>query len=270
MRIKLIILAILAFSLEHLDAQTILAGQTTGQYIHYSDIEDIYLQADSSYTFDFDKDGMIDLKLSCFWYTTHVGYDKGIIAEPYNNTQLCDYPDKADWSIKYDTNAVIGESCFWSSQYDILREHLWYITSGESFLGQWGYGNGYFGFRICNAGDTIIGWIGINTVSEDAVKIYDYAIYSVHLSADIVQDPELTVIYNSFVREKLIINIPSSFEESLQYWCLNGLGQLMSKGMLNDGHSEIDLNSFPPGLYFCKISSHVRGGLYKVFKFIKE
>lgn len=270
MKLIILVLGILLFSFENLAAQTILAGQTTGQYILYSDIEDVSLQADSSYTFDFDQDGIVDLKISCFWYTTHVGYNKGIIAEPYNNTQLSDYSDMPDWSIKYAANAVIGENCFWTAQYGILREHIWYITSGESFLGQWDYGDGYLGFRILNATDTIVGWIGLNTISEESVLIYDYAFYSVHLGAETLEKPVWEVRYNSLVKDKLIISFNHQFDGNLDYCCLNRTGQVMANGKLNNEGSELNLNSFPPGLYFCRISSRSQGGFYEVLKFIKE
>jgi hypothetical protein len=270
MKLILLILGVLSFSFEFVTAQTIHAGQTTGEYIHYSDIEDVNLQADSSYTFDFEQDGIADLKISCFWYTTHVGYDKGVIAEPYNNTQICDYPDNPGWSIKYAANAVIGESCLWNTQSSLVREHIWSIMTGESFLGNWNSSYGYFGFRICNTVDTIIGWVGMNTISEESVSIYDYAVYSVHFAAGKIEKPDWEVKYNSLVKDKLIIHITLPFNQNLDYYCLNSLGHEILKGRLNEECNELDLSSFPAGVYFCRISANNPGRYYKVLKFIKE
>jgi hypothetical protein len=270
MKFILFVSVLLVFSFKHLSAQAILAGQTEGPYIHYSDIEDINLEADSSYAFDFDQDGTPDLNIACFWYTTHVGYEKGVLAEPLNNTQLCNYPENPGWSIKYDTDASIGLSCYWNLENSILREHLWSIMTGESFFGNWNYSSGYLGFRICKTTDTLIGWIGMKTTSEESVSIYDYAVYSVHLTSEIVTKPDWDIEYNSVVTDKLNIQITFPSDQNLEYYCLNSLGQVMAAGELRNESTNLDLSAFPAGIYFCRISCRSQGGYYKVLKFVKK
>jgi hypothetical protein len=270
LKLKLIVLSFFAFSIEIASAQTILAGQTTGEFIHYSDTMGIFLHSDTSYFFDFDQDSLDDLKIICFYYTTHVGYENGIVVEPLNNSQICNYTDEPGWVIKYAANEAIGSGCTWSSMSSILREHSSSIVSGESYLGRWGFGAGYLGFRICNPTDTIVGWIGMNTMGEDYLTLYDYAFFSVSLSAGNLQKPITEVKYNSLVRNKLVIDISNAPSSDLQYQCLNGPGQVISQGKLVGDHFELDCTYFPAGMYFFKISGKGSTMPIKVLKFIKE
>jgi hypothetical protein len=265
-RLILFTIAFYCFLFQNADAQVIIAGQNTGPFIYFIDIEDVFV-SDGTFCLDINQDDSCDLKFVSYYNTFHTGYEEGIYVNAMGNAEICNYTDEQTWAIKYYPGDTIGESCFWSSDHGFIWSHTWDLINGESYQGRWNSGDGYLGFRIQDEFDTIVGWCRIHSYNARYITIYDYAFYSKYTSLNDPTLPQLVFVYNSVVRDDLMITIKGENEGSYRYQCLDVSGKEVVAGSLYNGSNEIHLAFLPRGIYFLRIFS---GNNVKTVKFLME
>jgi len=252
--------------LQNVDAQVIIAGQNTGLYIYFVDIEDVFV-SDGTFCLDVSQDDSCDLEFVSYYTSYHTGYSEGIYVTARGNAEICNYTDEQTWAIKYQPGDTIGENCFWSADHGFIWSHTWDIINGESYEGRWGSGVGYLGFRIQDEYDTIVGWCRIQSHSASYITIFDYAFYSEYTSINDHTLPQPVFDYNSLVRDYLLITIKGENEGSCRYQCLDVSGNKVAAGSLYNGSNQIHLAFLPRGIYFLRIFT---GPNVKTVKFSME
>jgi hypothetical protein len=152
-------------------AQSILAGQTTGDNVYYFDIEDIYIYASpnemSHATMDLDQDNIDDIKFEVSWYIGPGSASARSSAEPLNDTWISmindawisGITDNDSWVKKHLLEDIIDSELEWSQEMGILYGYFTDYWGNTTFSGEFN-GQGFLAFRIIQE-DTIIGWMRI-------------------------------------------------------------------------------------------------------------
>jgi len=265
-RLLVVSMVICYLLVQNAGAQVIVAGQNTGQYIHYVDIEDVFV-SDETFCLDVNQDDSCDLEFVSFYNSFHTGYEEGIFVNANSKTEICNYTDKPTWAIKYLPGDTIGENCLWSADHGFIWSHTWDLINGESYQGRWNGEIGYLGFRISDESDTIVGWCCIRSYAARYITIYDYAFFYENTSLHDHTLPQPEYAYNSLVKEFLNITMKGADEGPLKFQCIDVSGKIVAAGSLCHGSNQIDLSSLKQGIYILRILS---GNNSKAVKFSKQ
>ncbi|PLW98328.1 MAG: hypothetical protein C0593_05975, partial [Marinilabiliales bacterium] len=130
------------------------------------------------------------------------------------------------------------------------------------------FGNGYFGFKIENPGETFYGWIKVNAyfvsvtieemaISGETVMIQEHP--AISESSGIFPNPCTDVI-------TIFSDIP--IQKNSNYEIVNRYGQVVKIGTLAAGDLKINTAKLNSGLYILRVLSETKNNLQ--FKFIKQ
>lgn|GEM_PF-2121231 len=243
-------------------AQTILAGQTTGDNVYYFDIEDIYIYTgpnEMAYaTVDLDQDNINDIKFEVSWYIGPGSESARSSAEPLNDTWISMMPDHDNWVSKHFSGDSIDSGLLWSRQEGILFGYFTDYWGNTTYSGEFN-GRGFLSFRIIHE-DTIMGWMRIDPSTSD-LTISDYAFYAVFTGNESQEKESIKFLYNNPCYDQLTVYNP--LKHSVPYVLTGLTGMVISRGTLLPGNNLINVTSCYPGLYILTIKENT----FKVLKF---
>ncbi len=256
----------------------ILAGQTIGDNIHYTDFEPDYIvdlndNFSDTVLLDVDNNGTFDLA-----FTVYVYYHN-----PYEHTEFRSWLKVLNDNVKViaDTSAfhyvkklnmgdTISANQGWSDADSLhfRREYIsyWPPPGHTTIYGE--FGNGYFGFKIENPGETFYGWVKVNAyfvsvtiqemaISGETVGLQEHPV--IPESSGLFPNPCTDVI-------TLFSDIP--IQNHSDYEIVNHYGKIVKAGSLAAGDLKINTANLNPGLYILRLASGTKNDLQ--FKFIKE
>ncbi len=236
-----------------LSAQSMLAGQSNGEHIHYIDIDDISLSAAywNAYqlaSVDLSDDEVSDLQVYTHWiYYSHPGV-LSVIAGTLNSEtiELSVMPDHPTWIKKHQAGDVIDKNLFWVSDDAVLYN----VYSSKGIDGAF-CGDGYLVYRICTS-DTLYGWIRLHTdvsFSGSYVTMFDYSFYRSY-SGNGAQSDRKDIKYFRRMDNKLGFVFPADEKrEGWQLSCYALSGNCVFTLPLDPTTNEIILPDFTSGLY---------------------
>lgn len=256
----------------------ILAGQTSGNNIHYTDFEPDYVvdlndNFSDTVLLDVDNNGTFDLA-----FTVYVYYHN-----PYEHTEFRSWLKVLNDNVKVIADAsafhyvkklnmgdTISANQGWSDA-DILhfrREYIsyWPPPGYTTIYGE--FGNGYFGFKIENPGETFYGWIKVNAYFV-SVTIQEMAISGETVG---VQEhfviPESSGLFPNPCTDDITLFSDTPIKNHSDYEIVNRYGQVVKTGKLAGMDFQINTADLNPGLYILRVPSTTQNHL--LFKFIKQ
>lgn len=259
----------------------ILAGQVSGENVHYTDYEPDSI-ADlnnpyESYTFylDVDNDEINDLAFN-------IDYEEGasslsfwtIVTILNDSMDIIKVPNQ-NWVHELGFNDTISENRNWSNgntnQLLLLAFFKeWHPPPGIYNL--WGeFHSGYLGFKIEYAAETVYGWIHIAStcvyINVD-ITAKESAIRGITVGTNKpVETTERFVLRPNPCSDKLFIELKSQHSEELKYDVFDLLGNCIHSGELSNNKNVINTSSYTPGIYFIMITKE--NEIIKRLKFLK-
>lgn len=248
----------------NLNAQQILAGQTSGENIYYFDIDDIdlVLPYNQSVGDDIDIDGGgWDLYFNAFQYEGHSGSSWGTDVTPNGSTSISTLEEEPDWVQKYDYGDTIHPYLVWWNSMGILR---WGSSSSVQGIFT---GEGYLAFRI-ESPDLIYGWVRIY-VSYGQMTIYEYAFYSeTYVGIDARTNDEFNIKFQNPIRDRLEFSFDPQYKScNYNYKLFNSQGGELLQGDLYFGNNTIEMRTQSSGLLFLLVTN--QNGSSRSYKIIK-
>ena len=239
--------------------QSIFTGQTSGTNIVYYDIDDLHIDSpnwntsDQEYM-DFDKDGIIDLKLMTdFTYWSNLNYMS--ISAAADASDYCQYStlaDHPDWIRKHGSGEEIDLSLNWYTEPGPLYGGTFYKEYTSKATEGVFTGEGYMAFRICG-NDTAYGWVRIYCNGAH-LTVYDYAYQS--NSAGISQVNGFAG-HPSFHAKtgQLIVEIPEEiYDASSLISCFDLSGRVIFQLKPKPGENHFDISGYRQGLYIFQLN----------------
>jgi hypothetical protein len=245
----------------------ILAGQTEGEYIYYTDYEpDSTVFLFNSYDYfdlDIDFDGVCDLGFYVqFNEAPQWSYEFRAAIEIYN-----DNVEILLSTYSYAKNLSFGDSINSSMNWSesnvspVLRGYQYsYIPPPGSGTYYGEFGSGYLGFRIVNTWETYYGWIDIEASVQSSSGSYiiakSMAFYSQTVGLENLMEvsSHLKILPNP-CRDKFTIQVPDMKGEVCRYHIFDLNGRKLSGGAITGQTSEIDASDFNPGVYFITVQN---------------
>lgn len=244
----------------------ILAGQTEGEYIHYTDYEpDSLVELHNFYDYfdiDVDFDGIND-----FGFYIRGNYEPEWYYEFWADIEF--YNDDVEILLSTDSFAknlsfgdTIDGSMNWSGSNisPILRlyYHSLYPPPGEgTYSGE--FGSGYLGFRIIHSWETYYGWIDITAYiyssgAGSSVTAKSSAFYSQTVGLeDLTEVSNNLKIFPNPCRERLTIEMPGQDSGEQLFGIFNTMGEVMMSGKINGSQADINVSELSPGIYIVEL-----------------
>lgn len=246
-------------------SQTIIvAGQTTGSNIHYTDYlpdSSIYLgQNNDGFKLDLDNNGTYDLHFNIgeknwlpnelmTWSTVQ------ILTE---NVKIRLNDSSSNWIDKLDIGDTISLNNIWSSAFDTLYYFQQYSywayppPGGENSVGE--YGAGYMGFKMNFPGETFFGWINVEggnftlTAKEKAICGLTVGTSEIKSSENLFQ------VYPNPFNDILTIEhvMKSKVENRIEIINCNGI--IVQTYNIESEKFRINTSLLTPGIYLIRIT----------------
>ncbi len=238
-------------------AQSIVAGQTSGANIIYHNIEDV----ESSSTFwwdddyeslDLNDDGVTDFTLLTDWiYFSHINYESVDAAgNPAGGLEYSSLSDNTGWIKKHNAGEVINNSLNFHAE-----KGLFFSQSSSSGASGNFSGEGYLAYRICNT-DTLCGWLRIMcNVSFGGAYLtaYEYAYVINHTGVP----QEMDITFGNIISKSgnyLLINLPEyQFHQACHLYGFEVTGRQVFQFDLTPGSHSMNISGYPRGLYILRI-----------------
>ena len=255
----------------------IIAGQTSGNNIHYTDFEpDSSVQlinGGEGFLLDIDKNNINDLGFYVLVEDVYMWYTKfwSSITTINNNVKILS--DGGFYNLVYNLNVgdTISALQNWSPTYDSTYElevqyNSHYPPPGSTTY--YGYlGTGYLGFKIEYPTETFYGWIYLSATYE-SIAVMEMAINGLSVSVEKPENKVIPVrIFPNPCQDELYLEIDIKRFENLQFKIINSLGKIVRKGAIVVENSKINTAGLESGFYIMQIQE--RGCIVERIKFIK-
>lgn len=275
---------LLAFAILQGHAQNfILAGQVSGEYVHYLDYEpDSIADANVlpepySFYLDVDNDEINDLSFN-------ITYDEGEfdlwfwnkVTILNDSLDIIKVPNK-NWVHELGINDTISESQNWSdpstNQLLLLSFLYRWHPPPEEYFENGDFHSGYLGFKIKYPAETVYGWIHIESTCsvwgmDVTIIVKEVAIRGTTVGiTKSEQSTEQIVLGPNPCSDKLFIELKTQPSEELMFDIFDLFGNYIHSGELSSNRNAIKTSSYSPGIYFIVIAKE--NEIIKRLKFIK-
>jgi hypothetical protein len=241
----------------HAQAQSIVAGQISGENIIYHDIEDVEVSSsfwwDEDYeSLDLNDDGVNDLTLMTNWiYYSHTNSQSlDARGNPLGGLEYSSLSDNPTWIKKHDAGEVINNSLNFHAENGLFFSQYSSKDAAGNFNGE-----GYLAYRICNP-DTLYGWLRMLcnvSFSGAYLTAYEYA-YVINPTG-MPQEKEIT--FGNIIRisgNTLLINLPEyQFPRACQLYGFEVTGRQVFQFNLMPGSHSLNISGYTRGLYILRI-----------------
>lgn len=238
----------------------ILAGQSIGTNIHYTDyIPDSSLDLRHfklQFFLDVDHNGTNDLSFNV-WDQLYPPYLYGSIWTEVKSLQhnISFITDSVNSnyasSLNYgDTISENGNAIF-SSDTILKLDYYWVWFGSSGNIGN--YGNGYLGFKMTFSSETFLGWINMYADNESIiVKESVLSGLTVNINQSRYDNNQVQIYPNPFNKE---INIDNSHSPKnlIRFEIISMDGKIVKSDNLVNCKSHIDTSTINPGFYIVKI-----------------
>lgn len=256
-----------------LTQNAILAGQTSGNNIQYTDLEPdsslIAYNPPESFFLDINQDGIDDLGFCGCFEGEYSMYKKIYTSVESINNKITLL---ADGSIakKLEFGDSISDNQNWSTNSSILELAVHYIRyypppEADSVYGF--RGSGYLGFKIEEQNETFYGWINITT-SQSSIQVKEMGICGLTVGVLIAEKNRDFQLFPNPCRNELEFDIDLQNENNLSYQVIDFLGSVVIVKNIVEGRTKINTSELAPGIYILRIVNGAK--LLKVEKFIKQ
>jgi len=242
----------------------IIAGQTIGANIHYTDFvpdSSIYLgQNNDGFMLDIDNNGTYDLLFNIGINPMSPDYFRtwSTVQILNENVKICLTDNVSKWVKNLNLGDTISENNIWVSAIDSLYYFHKYLYNGYppnpggNYQGE--FGNGFMGFQMNFHDGSMYGWINIKAGAFYTLEAKDMAICYVVVDPVEINNPENAVLV-----------FPNPFNDMLyveSYLCdtcimrleiINFLGAIVKTYYLENEKSTMNTSFLPSGLYLVRI-----------------
>lgn len=163
----------------------ILAGQKSGEGVHYHDFTPDILLDPSGYPgneeeYDLDINGNTTTDITFYGYQAtygHAGYGSATKAIALDSVWICVDADSLDWAETLAFDDTIKTTSTWNTGETLLHNYFEdHVQGGTTLTGLWyGQTNKYLGFRIKTVDTELLGWIQLKISLSGQIAIYEYA-----------------------------------------------------------------------------------------------
>lgn len=260
----------------------ILAGQSSGEYVHYSDlIPDslIHLNADSVYFhLDVDFDNINDLTFIVYGEVWPYGYQFWANVVIINdNLKIIASDSSFYWANELIDGDTISENQNWNNNSTntlLLRKYLNYNyppPGSVHFTGEF-IDSGYLGFKFDTPFETYYGWIELDVEITDfshVVIAKRMAIRGITVGTDDpAQDFSEIILYPNPCGDNFLLTIKNENTNNASWEIFNSKGMIVTKGSAHCNSASINTSDLIPGVYFLKI--HTSDNSTSLSKFVKQ
>lgn len=261
----------------------ILAGQTEGEYIHYTDYEpDSIVELINPYDYfdlDLNHDGVSDLG---FWiegqFVFQQYYRFEAKAKIYNDQVELARQSQSSLAENLCLSDTIDDSLFWTGDTlsaSILRGYYFSFIPPPGNGSSYGeFGSGYLGFRIIYSWETYYGWIDINAYisssgAGSSITAKSSAFYSQTVGLENLAEISNNLkIFPNPCRERVTIEMPGQDPGVHTFGIFNTMGEMVMSGKIDGSQADIDVSELSPGIYVVEVDKG--SGRLNHTKFIKQ
>lgn len=261
------LIALINVPLCGLSQSMILAGQTEGDYIHYTDYEpDSLVELWDTYNYfdlDIDHDGIIDLGFYVQGeYLTSIYYefradvemyydDVEIVLSNYNLAKNLSFGDTINVSMNWSGNNISP----------VLRRYYYnfYPPPGNgAYYGE--FDSGYLGFKIENDWETYYGWIELEVFVDNYglgtfIQAKSMAFYSQTVGLEnLTKSTNNITIFPNPCKGQFTLNIPETDFKERNFKIFNAFGGQLMTGIFEGSTVDVDAGNLHPGVYFVEVS----------------
>lgn len=251
----------------------ILAGQTSGNNIHYTDIEPDYyllsLNPPERFFIDINKDGIADLGFCGCFEGEYSMYKKIYTSVESINNKVTILAEGAI-AKKLEFGDTISENQNWSTNGSILElavHYIQYYPPPESNYVYGFRGSGYLGFKIEEQNETFYGWINITT-SQSSIQVKEMGICGLTVGILMAEENRNFQLFPNPCKNELEFNIDLLNENDLCYQVIDFLGRTVITKKIIEGRTKINTSKLAPGIYILRIVNGVKP--IRTEKFIKQ
>ncbi len=256
----------------------IIAGQTSGDYIYYTDFEpDSSVQlfnGGEGFLVDVDHNGQNDLAFNVFaeYDPNHFALFWSSVKTINNHVKILSDLGYYNLALNLEAGDTISANQSWSSEYDSTYDlsvhyYNYYPPPGnDTIFGL--LGSGYMGFKIEYPNDTFYGWINLSA-SSTSIVVKECAVYglSVGIEKSLKAKDPFHVFPNPCADE-LNLNLPTKNFEKMSFEIINMLGKIVKHDDIMSSYTKISTSGLEAGFYLLRIRE--RDGETKSIKFIKR
>jgi len=261
MRTLLFIILIFGICLDTPSQNFILAGDTNGTFIHFTDyIPDSIAglgPEGNQFDLDIDNNGVNDLHFAVWLqhlspYIFQAGTDVRIL----NDYVQIIVTEDSSFDVKelHLGDTVSDSQSVSYSVYNTLHfYYIWEVYVPPSVYTHGEFDNGWLGFRISYPAETFYGWIKMIAGFGHAVA-YESAISGISVAQeDYTVSNDRVIIYPNPCKGILNVLSKTSNLSQLNFEIIDILGNHQLRGTLFDKFYSIDVSYLHPGIYFFKL-----------------
>ncbi len=260
----LILLSLLSVILTCGHAQNfILAGQTSGNNLHYADLVPdssvVLFNSGEHFLLDIDHNGLNDLAFSVFaqYYPGWYFKQWSSVAVLNDKVKMLSETGPFTYVKRLDAGDSISAGANWSGNGSICNFLVYYQANyppyHDSVYGD--FHSGYLGFRMDYPGETFYGWINI-TATSSSVTAKEMAISGVTVGTDkATEKPETLKIYPNPCWYELNLDLKGLQNDKVLYEISDFSGKTVLKGICTGNITGINTSSLAPGFYTLRVCS---------------
>jgi hypothetical protein len=240
----------------------ILAGQTSGNNLHYADLVPdssvVLFNSGEHFLLDIDHNGINDLAFSVFaqYYPGWYFKQWSSVAVQNDKVKILSETGPFTYVKRLDAGDSISAGANWSGNGSICNFLVYYQAyyppnANDTLYGD--FHSGYLGFRMDYPGETFYGWINI-TATSSSVTAKEMAISGVTVGTDkATEKPETLKIYPNPCRYELNIDLEGLQKDKEFYEISDFSGKTVLKGRCKGDITTINTRPLAPGFYTLRV-----------------
>jgi hypothetical protein len=257
----ILIVSIFAGSISPALAQDyIIAGQTNGPNIHYTDYEPdsniLLFETGWSFLLDINEDGSNDLCFTINISPGTFGLQIWTTVVTFNDDiKIISNVEDPIFVSKLSYGDTISDFQNWSSAHNsgLMFQHYFedynsgtHITTGE-------FNDGYLGFKMIYPGETFYGWIKI-FASYSSIVAMESAIYGLTVGVkDVKAANAILKFYPNPCSNELNVELNSLNNSDKIFDITDVNGNKIKSGKMPGNKTEINTSDIIPGIYFLRV-----------------
>jgi hypothetical protein len=240
----------------------IIAGQTSGQNIYYTDYQQdnvaIYPES-KEFRLDVDNNGNNDLLFSIHYHNNcneYITWWTSVKALTANIKIIqCDYPESG-YVKRLNEGDTISNSQSWNSDSvtSLIFEYYFKVNSTGQQIHKGTFYDGFLGYKIINSIDTSYGWIKIHCSYETITAMENSILEKSNGLNEYYNSDNHFQIYPNPCFDRIVLTEESpGYVTNRQYEVINIYGKKMISGQFTTKDTGIYIIGLEPGLYIIKV-----------------